>query len=127
MKFYRSGLIVLLAVASLATVVERAYASVSLTGVANPKYLIFDPDLELSGDGVLKMVLENKTPGTNVSLCAGNSTDFSEGKCAIRLASSKGTGNPTLAIINAKALAGRMLYAIRESGTGPSTFVLTIE
>ena len=59
--------------------VERAYASVSLTGVANPKYLIAEPDLELSADGVLKMVLENKTPGTHVSLCAGNSTDFSEG------------------------------------------------
>jgi len=80
-----------------------------------------------SGDGVLKMVFENKTSGTNVSLCAGTLDEFAQGKCPMRLSSSGGPSFQFLTIIDAKELSGKSLYAIRGVGTAPSQFVLTIE
>jgi hypothetical protein len=80
-----------------------------------------------SGDGVLKMVFENKTAGTNVALCAGTMDELAQGKCSIRLSDSGGPGFQFLTIIDAKALAGKAIYAMRMVGTAPAQFELTIE
>lgn len=120
----RSGFAVL---AVLVGVAGDAQASVTIRGVAHPKYLISSVPTMSGSDVVLKMVFENKTPGTNVSLCAGTMEDFAEGKCAMHLSGSGGPGFQFLTLIDAKELYGKVLYAIRAVGTAPAQFVLTIE
>jgi hypothetical protein len=119
-----SGFVVL---AVLVGVAGDARASVTIRGVAHPRYLISSVPAMSSGDAVLKMVFENKTPGTNVSLCAGTMEDFAEGKCAMHLSGSGGPGFQFLTLIDAKELYGKVLYAVRAVGTAPAQFVLTIE
>jgi hypothetical protein len=128
MKMCRGGsLSVFVVVAFLAGAVDSAQASVTVRGVADPRYLISSVPAMAAGDVVLKMVFENKTPGTNVSLCAGTMEDFANGKCAMHLSGSGGPGFHFLTIIDAKELYGKVLYAIRAVGTAPAQFVLTIE
>lgn len=119
-----SGFIVL---AVLVGATDPAQASVAIRGVAHPKYLITSVPAMSSGDAVLKMVFENRTPGTNVSLCAGTMEDFADGKCAMHLSGSGGPGFQFLTIIDAKELYGKVLYAIRAVGTAPAQFVVIIE
>ena len=119
--------IVVLGFALLGTVVDDARASLRITGWADPKFLISGMPVLSSGDGVLKMIFENKTPGTNVQLCAGSTEDFAQGKCTMHLSGSGGPGFQFLTIIDAKELSGKSLYAIRAVGTAPTQFVLTIE
>lgn len=121
----RSSILILLAV--LVGAADPAQASVAIRGVAHPKYLITSVPAMSSGDAMLKMVFENKTPGTNVSLCAGTMEDFADGKCAMHLSGSGGPGFHFLTIIDARELYGKVLYAIRAVGTAPAQFVLTIE
>jgi hypothetical protein len=111
----------------LALVCGDARASVTITGFASPKYLITSTPVTSDGDGVLKMTFENRTPGTNVSLCTGTMDDFAQGKCAIHLSGSGGPGFRFLTIIDAKELSGKVLYAIRTVGTAPAQFVLMVE
>lgn len=120
-------LIVLAVLAVLVGAADPAQASVAIRGVAHPKYLITSVPAMSSGDAMLKMVFENKTPGTNVSLCAGTMEEFAEGKCAMHLSGSGGPGFHFLTIIDARELYGKVLYAIRAVGTAPAQFVLTIE
>jgi hypothetical protein len=118
---------VFVVLAVLAGVVDDAWASVTIRGVAHPKYLISSVPTMSAGDAVLKMVFENKTPGTNVSLCAGTMEDFADGRCAMHLSGSGGPGFQFLTIIDAKELYGKVLYAMRAVGTAPAQFVLIIE
>ena len=128
MKICRCGsLSVFVVLAVLVGAVDNAQASVTVRGVADPKYLIASVPVMSAGDAVLKMVFENKTPGTNVSLCAGTMEDFANGKCAMHLSGSGGPGFHFLTIIDAKELYGKVLYAIRAVGTAPAQFLLTIE
>lgn len=107
--------------------IDDARASVTITGVASPKYLISSTPVISDGDAVLKMTFENKTPGTNVSLCMGTMEDFAQGKCGMHLSGSGGPGFRFLTIIDAKELNGKALYAIRAVGTAPAQFILTVE
>lgn len=113
--------------AALGAAVGDARASVMITGVAHPKYLITGAPVVSSGDGLLKMTFETRTPGTNVSLCAGTMEDFADGKCAMHLSGSGGPGFKFLTIIDARELSGKVLYAIRAVGTAPAQFALTID
>jgi hypothetical protein len=122
-----SALSVSVVLAVLVGMVDDAQASVTIRGVAHPKYLISSVPAMSSGDAVLKIVFENKTPGTNVSLCAGTMEDFADGKCAMHLSGSGGPGFQFLTIIDAKELHGKVLYAMRAVGTAPAQFVVTIE
>lgn len=119
--------VVFFAFVVLGGLIDDARASVTITGVAGPKYLITSIPVMSEGDAVLKMTFENKTPGTNVSLCMGTMDDFAQGKCAMHLSGSGGPGFRFLTIIDAKELSGKVLYAIRAVGTAPAQFVLTIE
>jgi hypothetical protein len=114
-------------IAVLGAAIADARASVTITGVASPKYLITSTPVISDGDGVLKMTFENRTPGTNVSLCMGTMDDFAQGKCATHLSGSGGPGFRFLTIIDARELSGKVLYAIRAVGTAPAQFVLTVE
>jgi cysteine-rich repeat protein len=101
--------------------------SVTITGIADPNYLISGTQVTSAAHAVLKMVFEDRTPGTNVSLCAGIIDDFAQGKCSMWLSDSGGPGFQFLTIIDANALSGKVLYVIRQVGTVPAQFVLTIE
>jgi hypothetical protein len=123
----RALLVVFVAFVVLGGLIDNARASVTITGVASPKYLITSTPVTSDGDGVLKMTFENRTPGTNVSLCMGTMEDFAQGKCAMHLSGSGGPGARFLTIIDARELSGKVLYAIRGVGTAPAQFVLTVE
>lgn len=124
------GVRVLFAVATSAVLAggaSRAEASVTITGVADPQYLISGSAPKLASEAVLKLVFENKTVGTNVQLCAGAIEDFAQGKCTIALSGSGGPGFAFVTLVDARELSGKVLYAIRAVGTAPSQFTLTIE
>ena len=101
--------------------------SVTITGIADPDYLISSTPVMSTGHAVLKMIFEDRTPGTNVSLCAGIIEDFAQGRCSMWLSGSGGPGFQFLTIIDTNALSGEVLYVIRQIGTVPAQFVLTIE
>ena len=105
----------------------QAVGGLTITGVADPKFLISGTPVSSSAHAVLKMIFENRTPGTNVSLCAGTLDDFVQGRCSMQLSGSGGPGFQFLTIIDANELSGKVLYAIRAVGTAPAQFVLTIE
>jgi|tagenome__1003787_1003787.scaffolds.fasta_scaffold17813754_1 hypothetical protein len=128
MKRHRRALwFVSIVFAVLGGAIDDVRASVTITGVASPKYLITSTPVTSDGDGVLKITFENRTPGTNVSLCMGTMEDFAQGKCTMHLSGSGGPGFRFLTIIDARELSGKVLYAIRGVGTAPAQFVLTVE
>lgn len=93
MTIYGRSLLTVFAVfALLGGVVGNAQADVTVTGVANPQYLISGMPVISEGDAVLKMIFENKTPGTNISLCAGTMDDFAQEKCSMHLSGAGGPG-----------------------------------
>lgn len=98
-----------------------------VTGVAAPAYLISGMPGIVSGDAVLRILFETRTPGTNVELCAGTADDFAQGECPIPLSDSGGPGFRFLTVIDASVLAGKILYAIREVGSEPAQFALMID
>jgi hypothetical protein len=105
----------------------QTVTGITITGVADPQYLISGTQVKSAAHAVLKMVFENRTPGTNVSLCVGAIDDFAQGKCSMHLSGSGGPGFQFLTIIDANAMSGEVLYVIRKIGTVPAQFVLTIE
>lgn len=100
---------------------------IEYTGVADPEYVINGIPAISSADTTLRMLFENKTPGTEVALCVGDIDDFVQGNCSKRLLVSDTPGAPLLGTIDARLLSGKVLYAIREAGTGPAKFALTID
>jgi hypothetical protein len=100
---------------------------IDYTGVADPEYVISGIPAISSGDMTLRMLFENRTPGTNVALCAGAIDDFAVGDCSMRLSVAHTVGEKLLTTVDARTLSGKVLYAIREAGTGPAQFALTID
>lgn len=90
------------------------------------KYLISGSAI-CHGHGCLKLVFENKTSGTNLSLHAGLLSDFNSGAQAQRLSDSGGPGFMFLTITDVHTLAGKFLYVIREVGSADAQFQLTVE
>src|SRR5262245_45585813 len=72
---------------------------------------------------VLKLAVENNTPGTNLSLCAGSDADFAAGTAGIILLSdSGGPGFKFLTIIDTHALSDKIIYVLRAVGTSDAQF-----
>ena len=115
------------AVIVFVTIMENAHAALTITGTTGAKYLISGMPTTTAPDAILKIVFENRTHGTNLSLCAGTMADFNAGKCTMQLSSSGGPGFAFLTIMDAKALLGKVIYVIRNVGTVNSQFILTIE
>jgi hypothetical protein len=118
---------VFITVVVFCAMIGNSYAAVTITGTSGAKYLVTGMPVTTTTDAVLKIAFENKTAGTNLSLCAGTMADFTAGKCAMPLSDSGGPGFQFLTIVDAKALAGKIIYVIRSVGSADSQFVLTIE
>lgn len=123
----RLALTILAAICICSFSLPKAHAAVTITGVTGAKYLVSGAPVMTSTDAVFKISFANKTSGTNLELCAGTTTDFVNGACPLRLSSSGGPGFVFLTIVDANALAGKVLYVIRAVGTISATFVLVIE
>lgn len=105
----------------------QTVTGITITGTADPKYLITGTQVTSAAHAVLTMTFENRTLGTNIALCAGPIDDFVQGECSMQLSDSGGPGFQFLTIVDANVLSGEVLYVIREVGTAPSQFVLTVE
>ncbi|MBV9671035.1 MAG: hypothetical protein JOZ43_08780 [Acidobacteriales bacterium] len=93
---------------------------------ASGKYLVSGSAI-CHGHGCLKMVFENKTSGTNLSLHAGLISEFNSGAQALRLSDSGGPGFAFLVFADVQTLAGKFLYVMRDVGTGDAVFELQVE
>lgn len=102
---------------------------ITVTGTvgASGKYLLTGSTVDTTSSGMLKMVFENKTSGTNLALCAGTDQDFAAGKPGIQLSGSGGPGFTFLTIIDANKLSGKVIYVLRQVGAPDSQFTLTLE
>jgi hypothetical protein len=119
-----------LIVGALALVVAgSASAATTITGTvgASGKYLVTGAPVTTTTAAVLKISFGNDTAGTNLALCAGTAAEFASGTCGLQLSDSGGPGFTFLTIVDTPAIAGKIIYVIREVGIANSTFTLTIE
>jgi hypothetical protein len=65
---------------------------------------------------VLKISFGNDTAGTNLALCAGTIADFVSSHCALQLSDSGGPGFTFLTIVDTPAIAGKVIFVLREVG-----------
>src|SRR5215471_21341000 len=107
----------------------NALASTTITGTlgASGKYLVTGAQVTTTTAAVLKLSFENKTPGTNLELCAGTAADFAAGTCSIRLSDSGGPGFVFLTITDTSQLSGKIIFVLRVVGLATATFNLTVE
>jgi hypothetical protein len=113
----------------LLIVPASALASTTITGAVglSGKYLVTGAPVTTTTATLLKISFENKTPGTNLELCAGTAADFSSGTCAIRLSDSGGPGFVFLTITDTAQLSGKIIFVQRAVGIATASFALTIE
>ena len=126
---YRRLLCQALAAVALLVPVASALATTVITGTVGPagKYLVTAAPVTTTTGAVLKISFEDTTPGTNLALCAGTGSDFISGSCPIRLSDSGGPGFVFLTIVDTPAVAGKIIYVIREVGIAAASFRLTVE
>jgi len=107
----------------------NALAATTITGTvgASGKYLVTGAPVTTTAVTILKLSFENKTPGTNLELCAGTAADFAAGTCSIRLSDSGGPGFVFLTITDTAQLSGKIVFVQRAVGIAAATFELTVE
>jgi hypothetical protein len=107
----------------------NALAATTITGTvgSSGKYLVTGAPVATTAVTVLKISFENKTPGTNLELCAGTGADFVAGTCANRLSDSGGPGFVFLTITDTSQLSGKIIFVQRVVGLAAATFNLTVE
>ena len=115
--------------ALLAASTESTFAATTITGTvgATGKFLVTGAPVTTTTAAVLKISFGNDTAGTNLALCAGTIADFASSHCALQLSDSGGPGFTFLTIVDTPALAGKIIFVLREVGVATSTFTLTIE
>jgi hypothetical protein len=115
--------------ALLAAFTGNAFAATTITGTvgATGKFLVTGAPVTTTTAAVLKISFGNDTGGTNLALCAGTIADFVSNHCALQLSDSGGPGFTFLTIVDTPALAGKVIFVLREVGVATSTFTLTIE
>jgi hypothetical protein len=108
---------------------RNALASTTITGAVGPsgKYLVTGMPVTTTTATLLKLSFENKTPGTNLELCAGTAADFAAGTCSTRLSDSGGPGFVFLTITDTAQLSGKIIFVLRAVGITTSTFAFTVE
>jgi hypothetical protein len=123
-----SGLLIL-GFGLFAIATRNALASTTITGTvgSSGKYLVTGAPVTTAAVTVLRLSFENKTPGTNLELCAGTSADFAAGTCSTRLSDSGGPGFVFLTITDTAQLAGKFIFVLRAVGITSSDFALTVE
>ena len=75
----------------------------------------------------LKLSFGNKTPGTNLELCADTAADFAAGTCSERLSDSGGPGFVFLTITDTSQLSGKFIFVQRVVGITSPEFALSVE
>jgi hypothetical protein len=108
---------------------KNALASTTITGTVGStgKYLVTGAPVATATATTLKISFENRTPGTNLELCAGTAGDFAAGTCSIRLSDSGGPGFVFLTITDTSQLAGKIIFVQRAVGFASAEFSLTVE
>ena len=108
---------------------RNAFAATTITGEvgASGKYLVTGAPVTTATATMLKISFENKTPGTNLELCAGTATDFASGTCSTRLSDSGGPGFVFLTITDTAQLSGKIIFVLRAVGIATAEFALIIE
>src|SRR5258707_13682303 len=76
---------------------------------------------------VWKIVVENRTSGTNLGLFAGTDAEFTSGSGGLQLSDSGGPGFQFLTIIDTHRLSGKIIFVRRVVGSADSQFALTVE
>jgi hypothetical protein len=106
-----------------------AFAATTITGTvgATGKFLVTGAPVTTTTAAVLKISFGNDSAGTNLALCAGTIADFVSSHCAFQLSDSGGPGFTFLTIVDTPAIAGKVIFVLREVGIATSTFTLTIE
>jgi hypothetical protein len=105
-----------------------ARAAVVITGTVGAKaYLITGSTINTKAHSNVKITFVDNTGGTNVALCSGTSAQVASNTCGTQLNDSGGPGFIFLTLIDVATLNGLQLYAIREAGSTPASFTLTIE
>ena len=113
----------------LAASTRNAFAATTVTGAVGStgKYLVTGAPVTTTTVTMLKISFENKTPGTNLELCAGTAADFGSGTCSIRLSDSGGPGFIFLTITDTAQLSGKLIFARRAVGFATAEFALIVE
>jgi hypothetical protein len=113
----------------IAVSIGNALASTTITGAVGTsgKYLVTGAPVNTTTVTMLKLSFENKTPGTNLELCAGTAADFAAGTCSIRLSDSGGPGFIFLTITDTAQLSGKFIFVRRVVGFTSSEFALIVE
>jgi hypothetical protein len=108
---------------------RNAFAATTITGAVGStgKYLVTGAPVTTTTVTMLKISFENKTPGTNLELCAGTAADFGSGTCSIRLSDSGGPGFIFLTITDTAQLSGKLIFVRRAVGFATAEFALIVE
>ena len=94
---------------------------------AGGKYLVTGAPVTTTAVTTLKLSFENKTPGTNLELCAGTPADLAAGTCSTRLSDSGGPGFVFFSITDTAQLSGKFIFVLRAVGVAAATFELTVD
>jgi hypothetical protein len=102
---------------------------ITITGAvgSSGKYLVTGMPVNATTPAVLKMSFENNTSGTNLSLVAGTTAEFTSGTGGTLLSDSGGPGFVFLTIIEAHKLNDRVIFVRRSVGTAVSEFTLVVD
>jgi hypothetical protein len=113
----------------VAATAGSALAATTITGTVETsgKYLVTGTPVTTTAVTTLKLSFENKTPGTNLELCAGTAADFAAGTCSTRLSDSGGPGFVFLTITDTAQLSGKILFVLRAVGVAAATFELIVD
>jgi hypothetical protein len=102
---------------------------ITITGTveSSGKYLVTGIPVNATTPAVLKMSFENNTSGTNLSLVAGTTAEFTSGTGGTLLSDSGGPGFIFLTVIEAQKLNGHVIFVRRSVGTADSKFTLVVD
>jgi len=102
---------------------------ITITGTVgnSGSYLVTGIPVDTEARSVLKIVFENNTAGTNLSLFAGTEAQFTAGTGGTQLSDSGGPGFQFLTIIDTHKLAGQVIFVRRLVGAADSQFTLRVE
>ena len=105
----------------------RPAHALTITDGLSDKFLVTSIPIATKVNATLKLSFENKTSGTNLSLCAGSDVDFNAKKCTTILSSSGGPGFIFLTITDTQTLAGKHVYVINNGPAKSANFSLVVE
>jgi hypothetical protein len=101
--------------------------ALTLSGRVDQKSLVTSGVVSSVTPTLLKLRFENRTSGTNLSLCSGTEQEFSEGSCPMQFSSSGGAGSAFLTLVSTAELGGKKIWVKNNGPVRPAIFTLTVE